>query len=130
MDIFPFVSFLFSDKQPVDSFSLSFGGAYTFTAAPDAPPQRTFTLYLAGFKYYVNTDGSLDLTTNATVNNLGALVAFYNLERMYKTFTFPHPVWGNINCKFAQPLEVPKGFPGGDGMVEAFNLVLIEDPGS
>jgi hypothetical protein len=128
MEIFDFPYHRVSTKYPANSTQVGFGGSYIWSAEPDAPPQRSFTLKIGGFKYYTAGDGSLDVTTNAAINNLGTLEAFYQEHQLWKTFIYPHPTYGNLNCKFNQPLEIPDGTPGGDGVVPEFDLTMIEQP--
>jgi hypothetical protein len=128
MDTFNFPAHLVSTKEPANSFRMSFGGAYVFTAAPDAPDQRVFTLYFTGMQYYQNSDGSIDSTTNAAINNMAALYTFYKAHKLHITFIYPHPIFGNITVKFKDPLEVPKGIRGGTGVVEDFQMTMEEAP--
>lgn len=109
---------------PTTGFSVQFGNAYRFTAAPDAPDQRTFSLKFTGFKYFSPTDD----TTNANINNMLALEKFYQRHRLHKSFIYPHPVHGNIVCRFAEPLKIPDGIPGGNGVVNGFEVTLVEVP--
>jgi hypothetical protein len=128
MDTFNFPMHKVSTKEPANGFRMQFGNSYVSTAAPDAPDQRDFTLFFTGFQFYVNdADGSLDSTTNANINNMKVLYDFYKAHRLNITFIYPHPIFGNINCKFKNPLEVPKGV-GAFGVVEDFQLVLEEQP--
>lgn len=113
---------------PDSSVRVSFGRSWIFTAPPDAPDQRTFTLSFTGFKYYVDENGNIDHTTNANINNMAALEDFYQQVRLYDIFIYPHPVYGNVNVRFKDPLKVPKGVKGGDGVLEDFQISLIEVP--
>jgi hypothetical protein len=128
MEIFEFPLHRVNTKYPANSTQVAFGNSYVWSAEPDAPYQRTFVLKMGGFKYYVAEDGSIDVTTNVAVNNLGALEAFYQQHQLWQTFIYPHPVYGNLNCKFSLPLEIPDGTPGGDGIVPEFDLTLTEQP--
>jgi hypothetical protein len=128
MDTFNFPYHRVSTKEPANGFQISFGSGYTFTSDPDAPDQRVFTLYFTGFQWYVNADNTINATTNAAINNMMALYNFYKAQRLNKTFIYPHPIFGNVNVKFKDPLEVPDGLPGGTGVVKDFQMTMIEQP--
>ncbi|WP_419902134.1 hypothetical protein [Kiloniella sp.] len=115
-------------EYPESGVRIQFGNNYTSTAEPDTPDARKFTLSYRGFQYYVDNAGVVDLTTNANINNMATLEAFYTTHRLWKSFIFPHPVYGNIECKFSKPLKVPKGIPGKLGELEGFTVELIEQP--
>jgi hypothetical protein len=130
MDTFNFPNHRFSTKYPDNGIRVQFGKSYTFAAAPDSPDQRTWVLKFAGFKYYLDGAGALDVTTNASRNNLGTLEAFYKEHGTWKSFTYPHPnpAVGAVAVRFDKPLEIPDGIAGGDGMVPEFDVTLIEVP--
>jgi len=130
MEVFPITHFRVETEYPESSVAVQFGKSWTFTAPPDAPDQRGFTLHFTGMKYYVDGSGNLDTTTNAAVNNLRVLQLFYESHRLYEKFQFHHPVEGTLICTFAKPLIIPKGLPGGNGMVEDFTMKLLEHPGA
>lgn len=127
MDTFNFPNHKVVTKYPDSSGRIQFGKNWIFTSAPDAPDQRIFTLSFKGFKYY-GSDGSPDLVTDASFNNMGALEAFYQSQRLNKSFLYPHPVYGTLTVRFNKPLEIPNGIENGDGMVEPFEIELIELP--
>ena len=127
MQTFTFPNHQWATDYPETGVRVQLGGNYTFSAGPDAPPARSFKLYFTGFKYYV-ADGVVDKVTNAAVNNMGALEDFYAAHFLHESFVYPHPVYGDIVCKFNKVLRIPKGIKGGDGMVEDFELELIEQP--
>jgi len=128
MDTFQWMKHLFETQYPDSSTRIQFGKGYTFAAPPTAPDQRVFRLYFKGFKYYVNTDGTLDITTNQYDDNLGALETFYQTHRLSQNFLYIHPAWGSVTVKFFKPLQVPKGIASGNGMVEDFTIDLMEQP--
>jgi hypothetical protein len=128
MDTFDFSYHRVSHTYPQNSNQIGFGGGYVWASQPDAPPQRTFTLKLPGFKWYVNNDGTPDKTTNAAINNAGVLDDFYKAHQLYATFVYPHPYFGNINVKFKSPLQFPDPIAGGGGVIPEFDLVPIEQP--
>ena len=128
MEIFPMTHYKFETKYPDSSTHIQLGRSWNFTAAPNAPDQRVFTLSFVGMKYYQNSDGSLDSTTNATINNLAVLEAFYQLVKTWDKFQLEHPLYGTVVVQFQKPLMIPKGVPGGLGTVEDFAIDLLEQP--
>lgn len=71
------------------------------------------------------TSGTISPWINPRIN-LAALEAFYNAHKMHKTFIYPHPVYGNVGCKFYSPLKIPEGNKNGMGSVKDFTIELIE----
>ena len=90
----------------------------------DSDPLNKFN----GFKFYVDKEGKYDETTNAAINNMKALEAFYLAHRTYKHFIFPLHGLENVTCRFRTPLEIPEGLAGGGGVVAPFTIQLIEKP--
>lgn len=129
MDTFPFTSFTVQTRYLPSGSSLQFGSGYTFTSAPDAPIQREFTLNLSGYKYFQNLDGTIDYTTNATLNNIGALEQFLAPKGQWDPFLFEHPIYGPVVVLVSVPLQIPKGLPGGNGVVDDLQITLLEQPG-
>lgn len=127
MAVFPCEFFTFTTKYPESGTRIQLGGSYMFTAPPAAPDQRIFTLTLTGMQYFVNTNGTINTTLNIS-RNMAVLEQFYNDHKTYLTFDFNHPVLGVVKCKFNRPLEIPKGIPGGNGVLEAFDVELVEMP--
>lgn len=112
-------------EYPQTSNPVQFGNSYTFASKPAGPPQRTFVLSFKAMRWYMN-GSSVDVATNPT-RNMGALDAFYQDHEMYKAFVYPHPVYGNLNVRFAEPFKQPDTTEGGTGESEPFELKLIED---
>lgn len=127
MAVFPALYFTYSTKYPESGTRIQLGRSYQFDALPAAPDQRIFKLNLMGMKYFVTSGGELDLVTNPS-RNMAVLEAFYNEHKRAVAFTFNHPVYGAVNCKFNLPLEIPEGITGGDGALPSFNVELIEIP--
>lgn len=128
MQTFNFPYHLWSMDYPETGLRVQFGNNYTFATGPDAAPARVFTLYFTGFKFFTNTDGSIDKTTNAAVNNIATLDDFYAAHLLHESFVYPHVVYGDVICKFNKPFRMPKGIKAGNGVVEDFELELIEQP--
>lgn len=115
-----------STKYPENSFRVTFGGGYQFVSKPQHKGQRIFTLYFTGMKFYL-TNGVINNTDSPTLN-MQKLIEFYEAHELYEPFTYPHPVFGNVTVRFNTPLEIPKGYSGGTGVVEDFQIELIEQP--
>lgn len=127
MATFPCEYFLISTKYPDSGTRIQLGNSYTYTAPPMAADQRIFRLTLAGMQYFVNANGTINTTTE-TNRNMAVLEAFYNEHKLYLAFDFNHPVLGAMTCKFNRPLEIPNGIPGGNGVLESFEVELMEIP--
>jgi hypothetical protein len=126
MDIFPCMCHTFRTEYPVNGTSVELGGGYTFVATPSSPDVRVFVLKFRGMKYYTNNDGTLDAVTNASSSNFLTLENFYQSVRLHKSFVYPHPIYGNVVCRFKSPLKTPEGIPGGLGVLEEFDISLTE----
>ena len=77
--------------------------------------------------YFVDQNNEID-TAVFPGRNLAVLEQFYNDHKRAFSFIFPHPVYGNVTCKFNRPLEIPPGVPGGNGLVQDPEVELIEIP--
>jgi len=108
-----------------NSTTIQMGGGYQFASKPTSPPQRIFSLNFDVMKWYVDRYGNLDLITDAA-NNVGALDAFYQSVQLYSTFSYPHPMYGPIACKFSKPLDIPPVNPGGTGAILKVVVELVE----
>jgi hypothetical protein len=127
MATFDFPFHKFSTENPDSSFRMKLGGSYQFTAAPSSPDQRIFKLRFYALKYFM-TNGVLDKTIYPDIN-LARLEDFYALHKMWATFIYPHPVYGNLSVSFNKPLVIPEGVDGGDGAVQNIEVEFIERPG-
>jgi len=127
MAVFDFPYHRLVTKYPESSKRLQFGRSYQFVARPEAPDQRIFELQFEYMKWYVNSDGTLDTTTNAKWN-AGALDAFYQTHRLYEIFQYPHEFDGELNVRFNKPLELPASMFNAQGGIPPFKVELIEQP--
>lgn len=112
-----------------NGFTVNFGGGYSFDTDGGYPPLKRFTLTFEGYKYYmkkVNGVEVVDTETNQSINNLGALEAFYLQHLSHKTFEYNSPVYGRVYVRFAEPLVIPYGIKSGNGVVDKFEVVLKE----
>lgn len=127
MATFPATYFTVQTKYPQSGSRVQLGNSYLYTAPPLAPDQRIFIVKLQGMTYFLNSNGTLN-TTLQTGRNMAVLEQFYLDHKLYLTFQFTHPVYGTVNCKFNQPLQIPEGVEGGSGMLPAFEVELVEIP--
>lgn len=106
------------------SNTVTFGG-WKFTARPTSPIQRAFRVRLHGLRWYLNTDGTYDKTTNPTIN-AAALEEFYSTYEQWAPFTWVHPHLGLLTVKFNAPLAVPAGQVNAGGLLEPLEIMLVE----
>lgn len=127
METFPCAYFTFSTQYPESGTRIQLGRSYQYDAMPEAPDQRIFTLTLQGMYYFVNINDEIDHTI-LPERNIAVLEDFYNEHKRAKSFLFNHPVYGEVECKFNTPLEIPEGKAGANGLVENIQVELIEIP--
>lgn len=127
MAVFPATYFTQGTRYPETGQRIRFGNSYSFTTPAVAPDQRVFMLKLQGMQYFLQANGTLDLTTEPG-RNLGVLEAFYNTHKLHMEFDFPHPVYGTVVCKFLRPFEIPEGIKNGNGMIDVIEVELEEQP--
>lgn len=122
-------TFDFSIHTPSHNYpkgdSFKFGRGYESAIKPQDPIQRTFTLKFAAMVYFLQANGAADVTTEPEIN-MQRLIAFYERHQMWKSFVYPHPLYGNLTVRFAEPLPVPQPIEKGNGVTEAFEIKLIE----
>lgn len=126
MQTFDFPFHLVSTQYAVTGSKVELGNAYSYTSKPTAPGKRVFTLNFKVMKYFV-VGGTISSTKLPQIN-MAVLEKFYQDHEMWQTFIYPHPVYGNLNCKFNKPLQVPQGIEQGDGALQSFSLELEEQP--
>lgn len=102
-------------------------GGWQFSARPTSTMQRKFRVRLHGMKWFLQNGsaGLYDTTTSPSIN-ARKLEEFYSNHEMWKTFIYPHPHLGNIVVRFASPLTVPAGAPNSYGLIEPFEVELVE----
>lgn len=129
METFSFIYFRFATRYPDSTTVFQFGRSYSFAVPPPAPDQRNFLLTFPNMFYYETTPGSgvLDISFDG-VNNMGNLEDFYSRHKLFQSFNWTHPAHGSLVCRFAKPIEVPEGKPGGFGALESFTVELVEQP--
>ena len=113
-------------EYPTSSTQVQFNNSWVFTMKPSAPDQRIFKLSFAAMRWYMQSNGTIDLTTDAA-NNVGALDKFYRDHLLYQTFYYASP-YGTLTVRFKNPLVIPKGEPGGFGVVKDLSVEFLEQP--
>lgn len=126
--LFDFPYHKVSTSYPDDGYKAKLGNSYNYTAPPPAPSQRVFKLKFKVLKYFTNADGTINTTTQAQLN-LGALEVFYQAHKQHASFSYLHPVYGEVTVKFSKPLEIPEGADGGMGVYENIEVEFTEQPG-
>ncbi len=127
MATFPAVYFSYATKYPESGFRVELSRSYMYTSPAEAPDQRTFALTLSGMKYFLDGSDQAD-RVKETERNMWVLEDFYIEHRLSKSFTFNHPLYGALICKFNRPLEIPEGIANGGGVLPSFPVELIEIP--
>lgn len=125
MQTFDFPYHTFRTEYPESGNRVQLGGNYVFSAPPNGPDLRRFTLKFETMFYYLYSNGTIDTMKNPQYN-MAVLEAFYNYHKLHKSFLYPHPVYGNIEVKFMSPLKIPEGIKGGNGALNDFEIELIE----
>lgn len=110
-------------EQAPDNGSPVDMNGWEFTAKPNVPYRRKFTVTLHGLRWYMGT-GRLDVTTNPEYN-AGRLLDFYRANQMWDVFAFNHEYLGNILCRFAAPVNIPEGIKNSQGKIDALTVNLI-----
>lgn len=127
MATFPATHFKFATEYPESGQRMQLGNSYQFDVLPEAPDQRIFTLTLRGMAYFTDANDVIS-TLLSPWRNMKVLEDFYNTHKRAKVFDLAHPVYGTVKCKFAEPLTIPSGIDGGSGVLEDFEVKLIEIP--
>lgn len=127
MPTFPAQYFTFSTRYPESGSRLQLGRSYMWSSEAEGPDQRRFILTVSGMTYFVDANDAPD-RAKAPGRNMWVLEDFYMLHRLHEEFTFNHPAYGAVTCKFNRPLEVPAGVPGGSGTLPPFEVELLEIP--
>ena len=96
---------------------------WEFTSRPNVPYRRKFTVTLTGLRWYMGNN-VLDTASNPEYN-AGRLLNFYRQNQMWDVFAYNHEYLGNILCRFASPLNIPKGLPDSQGKIDPLDVQLI-----
>lgn len=100
-----------------------------FSAKPKVPYQKTFVVRLQGMRWYLASNGLFDVLTDR-LYNARCLELFYQQNGMWDNFEFKHPHLGKMQVRFAAPVEIPEAIPNSGGLIDGFEVQLIEhNPG-
>jgi hypothetical protein len=112
--------------DPVKGISMN---GWTFTAKPTIPYQRKWKVTLHGMKWFLQSNGLFDTTTQPMIN-ARRLELFYQSNGVWDNFSWTHPHLGALTCRFDAAVAVPAGIPNSGGLIEAFEITLVEhNPG-
>lgn len=128
--IFDFVpnSHVAEEIPPEEAAAVSMNG-WEFTSRPAVPYRRKFRLTIGGMRWILKPRVGypllveLDLLTTPEIN-AGRLLEFYKANRTFDSFTYPHEFLGDLTCRFAEPVRIPKALPNSSGLVPEFELVI------
>ena len=116
-----------------EDLQVQMGGGYIYSSRFPGPKPREFVLSFDTMKSYVDSAG-LRITSATPGSNYEPKINWYRLMDFYaehgtwKLFEYIYPPEGQISVRFKGPLEQPKVMPGGYGVLEPFELRLIEQP--
>lgn len=113
-------------KHPESGSGIKMGKGYEYRQGDNAPEQMMYDLVFDSMQYFLVS--GVPSATPTPTRNIMALDAFYVANKMHKVFIYPHPVRGNINVRFAKPLEYGTPEKGGTGMIPEFTISIVEQP--
>ena len=122
---FPFHS-VGAIEYPTNTTIYELGGGYQYGQIPVDPTARTFKITMTGMKYYLQSNGAIDTTSEPTTN-IYTLDQFYQTHGIHTAFNYPHWFYGTLKVKFARPLKIPQP-EGNQGVLPPFDIELIEVP--
>lgn len=125
MDIFNFPLHKREYKYLNNSDTIQLGKGYSFVAKPRSPMLKEFILAFTGFRYYFDSLGKIDYTTNANKDNIAALTTFYEKKGTWDSFIYKDEQFGDVKVRFKQPMEVPQTM-GKKAVVGDFQIILSE----
>lgn len=115
------------EEAPQEKQAMNMNG-WDFNAKPSEPYRRRFRITLSGMRWMIAGE-RLDLDRDPQ-HNAGRLLEFYRDNRTWDHFTYAHEYLGEIQVRFAEPVNIPKAIPNSDGLIPDFDLTLIHhNPG-
>jgi len=103
-------------------------GGFRFSNEPSEPILRLFSLTFPAMVYKSLPNGDPDaLGTIDANNNIMALWEFYKTHGTWKSFIYPHPVFGNVIVRFDTPFTIPQ-VTGNRGLVSNVEVKFREHP--
>lgn len=124
---FDFPYHLTETVNPDNSFRVALGNGWEYATETGDADQRIFKLSFQGMKFFVDAAGQIDENFEPQ-RNMKTLIDFYHSKKLYRAFTYEHPVYGVLSVRFNRPLPEPKPMIGGGGVVEEFVVELRELP--
>jgi hypothetical protein len=107
--------------------TVQLGKGHQVGVKPLLPIQRTHVLEFSSLQWIKDSGGVIVSDIRPTENML-ALIEFYEAHMMWRRFTFPHEIYGDMEVRFKDPLVPPKAITGGSGWTQPFEITLIEQP--
>lgn len=103
---------------------------WTFTSKPTTPFVKSWNVTLSGLHWRLDENDHYD-ATDRPETNAKALEDFYQAHEMWAPFNWTHPHTGQLGeYRFKAPVVVPKALPNSGGLIEPFQIQLIEhNPG-
>lgn len=126
--VFNFPFHKHATEYPESGTRINFGRGWNFASAPEAPDQREFSLKFRGMKYFTGPNGLADPSVWPGMNAY-VMEKFYQNHQLHRPFWYYHPNYGYVRCRFKEPLRIPFGHEGGDGLLEEFEVRFVEIPG-
>lgn len=113
-----------------DGVTLRLGNSYQYAPEPPSVDQRLIKLRFPTMFYFTKWVAGFEVIDDAKepTLNMQLLDEFYQRHRMWKSFIYPHPIYGDMTVKFNKALKIPSGIPGGDGALMGFDLEFMEQP--
>jgi hypothetical protein len=113
LQVFDFPMHKVSVEYPSRGKAVTLGNNWDYTVKSHTPVAKKFTLNFAGMRFF---DPSEILTTQEQRYSLQALEDFYLLHELHGSFLYEHDRYGSVVVKFLQPLVIPEGVTGGEGV--------------
>ena len=129
MEVFRWVYHQQRTRYPDAEPKMKLGSSWDFASKPESPYQREFSLKLQGLRYYFNPDTGFPDGTQRPALNALLLQQFYERHGTWKSFAYRHPVLNWVKVRFKDPLDLPYGLKGGDGIIDEVEITLVEVPG-
>lgn len=127
METFNFPFHTVETENPESGTRIQLGNSYVFSAPSSDPDQRTIKLGFSGMQFFWDLNDELDSTIQPLRNMLN-LINFYKSHKLNKSFLYNHAVHGQMEVKFSKPLKEPSVVTGSKGVVEDFEVELLEIP--
>jgi hypothetical protein len=121
LQVFNFPMHKVSVEYPARGKAVTLGNNWDYTVKSHTPVAKKFTLTFAGMKFFEPTK---ILTAFQKRYSLQALEDFYLAHELHDSFLFEHERYGSVVVKFMQPLVIPEGLTGADGVHTGIQVSL------